>query len=419
MASLAEHPIQAGRTAEWLGRDEAALAAVLPRVFPIVAARGEGSWLFDVEGRRYLDLTSGIAVTSTGHCHPRVVEAVQRQTATLMHVSVVTHNPLAIELAERIGRAAPFIDDPRVFLCNSGAEAVDGAFKLARRTTGRPGLVAFRHAFHGRTMAATSITTAKPKYQEGYAPLLPDVYIAPYCHGEGDVATSLAGLDAILSATGADTIGAMLVEPVLGEGGYVVPPRAWLEGLRERCDAHGILLVFDEVQTGIGRTGAMFAAETLGVRPDVVLFAKGVASGLPLGGMILPAAVADIWPRGSHGSTFGGNPVACAAALATLDVIEDEGLCARSAMLGERARESLAHAAAEAPDVVEVRGLGLMIGIEMVDGAAASRVQDACLDRGVLVLTCGPNDNVLRIIPPLTISDEDLDHGVEVLGAAL
>ena len=419
MTTTAEHPIQQAQTALWLERDEAALAAVLPRVFPIVAARGEGSWLFDVEGRRFLDLTSGIAVTSTGHCHPHVVEAVQRQTATLMHVSVVTHNPLAIELAERIGRAAPFIDEPRVFLCNSGAEAVDGAFKLARRTTGKRGLVAFRHAFHGRTMAATSVTTAKPKYQEGYEPLLADVHIAPYCHREADVAGSLAALDAVLATAGTETIGAMLVEPVLGEGGYVVPPRAWLDGLRERCDAHGILLVFDEVQTGIGRTGAMFAAEALGVRPDVVLFAKGVASGLPLGGIILPKAVADRWPRGSHGSTFGGNPVACAAALATLDVIEDDNLCARATVLGERARNALANAAAEAPDVVEVRGIGLMIGIEMVDGAAAARVQEACLAQGVLVLTCGPNDHVLRVIPPLTISDEDLEQGINVLAAAL
>lgn len=407
------------QTNEWLVRDEAALAAVLPRVFPIVAARGEGAWLFDVDGRRFLDLTSGIAVTSTGHCHPRVVEAVQRQVASLMHVSVVTHNPLAIELAERIGRAASFIDEPRVFLCNSGAEAVDGAFKLARRTTGRPGLVAFRHAFHGRTMAATSVTTAKPKYQEGYSPFLPNVHVAPYCHRTDDVAASLAELDAVLAEAGEDTIGALLVEPVLGEGGYVVPPREWLAGLRERCDAHGMLLVFDEVQTGIGRTGAMFAAETLGVRPDVVLFAKGVASGMPLGGIVLPAALGDLWPRGSHGSTFGGNPVACAAALATLDVIEDDGLCGRATTLGERARRALTHAAADASDVVEVRGIGLMIGIEMVDGAAAARVQDACLARDVLVLTCGPDDHVLRIIPPLTISEAELDHGVGVLAAAL
>ena len=418
MASAVEHPVHT-ETESWLGRDEHALASVLPRVFPIVAARGEGAWLFDVEGRRFLDLTSGIAVASTGHCHPHVVKAVQEQAARLLHVSVVTHNPRAIELAERMGRAAPFIDDPRVFLCNSGAEAVDGAFKLARRTTGRPGVIAFRHAFHGRTMAATSITTAKPKYQEGYAPLLADVHIAPYCHRAGDLSASLAELDGVIAAAGDGAIGAMLVEPVLGEGGYVVPPREWLLGLRERCDRHGILLVFDEVQTGIGRTGAMFAAETFDVRPDVVLFAKGIASGLPLGGLILPAALAGRWPRGAHGSTFGGNPLACAAALATLDVIQDGDLCARAKLLGDRARAVLSAAAKTSSDVVEVRGVGLMIGIEMRDGTAAARVQAECLDQGVLVLTCGPDDHVLRVIPPLTITDAELDNGLAVLGSAL
>ncbi|HVW31454.1 MAG TPA: aminotransferase class III-fold pyridoxal phosphate-dependent enzyme, partial [Acidimicrobiia bacterium] len=259
-------------TAEWLARDEAALAGVLPRYFDVVAVRGEGSWLWDADGKRYLDFGSGIAVTNTGHCHPRVVRAVTEQAATLMHTSVVVHPTGMIRLAERLGGLVPYMAEPQVFFCNSGAEAVDGSLKLARKATGKPGVIAFRRAFHGRTLAATSLTTAKGKYREGYEPLLGAVNVAPY----GD----LDGLDELLAlqAPGGN-IGAMIVEPVLGEGGYVVPPPGWLAGLRQRCDDHGILLIFDEVQTGIGRTGRPFAAETFGVTPDVILFAKGIASG--------------------------------------------------------------------------------------------------------------------------------------------
>jgi 4-aminobutyrate aminotransferase len=412
-------PGVARRTAHWLERDEAALAAVLPRIFPIFPERGEGSWLVDVEGRRFLDMSSGIAVTTTGHCHPRVVAAIQEQAARLIHVSVVTHNSLAVRLAERLRAKVAYLDDAHVFFCNSGAEAVDGAIKLARRTTGRSGIVAFRHAFHGRTMAATSLTTAKERYREGYSPLLPGVHVAPYCHG--DVESALSGLDELLDEAGATDVAAMIVEPVLGEGGYVVPPLEWLAGLRARCDRHGILLVFDEVQTGVGRTGTFFAAEGLGVVPDVILFAKGIASGLPMGGIIAPARVLESWPRGTHGSTFGGNPVACAAALATLDVIDEEQLCERARVLGDRARDRLRRvAAADAGGVVvEVRGVGLMIGVELRDGDAAKRVQDRCFDAGVLVLTCGPGDNVLRLMPPLTVSDAELDLGLDALLAAL
>ena len=404
-------PEVAQRTAHWLERDEAALAAVLPRIFSIVPERGEGSWLVDVDGRRFLDMSSGIAVTTTGHCHPRVVAAVQDQAARLIHVSVVTLNPMAIRLAERLRAKVPSLADARVFFSNSGAEAVDGAIKLARRTTGRSGIVAFRHAFHGRTMAATSLTTAKERYREGYAPLLPGVHVAPYCHGDVDAA--LSGLDSVLEEAGAADVAAMIVEPVLGEGGYVVPPVEWLAGLRERCDRHGILLVFDEVQTGVGRTGSFFAAEGFGVIPDVILFAKGIASGLPMGGIIAPARVLEGWPRGTHGSTFGGNLVACAAALATLDVIDEERLCDRARVLGEHARDRLRSVARE------VRGVGLMIGVELADAEAAKRVQDRCFDAGVLVLTCGPGDNVLRLMPPLTVTDAELDRGLDTLCTAL
>jgi 4-aminobutyrate aminotransferase len=404
-------------SAAWLARDREVLAGVLPRITDLVAVRGEGSWLIDADGRRYLDFGSGIAVTNVGHCHPRVVEAIERQARTLIHTSVVAHHPPSIELAERLVGLAGFLDRPHVFFCNSGAEAVDGAIKMARRVTGRPGVIAFRRAFHGRTLAATSLTTAKAIYREGYEPLMPSVHVAPYCT-DGDAVAALAALDELLSATAPPAnIAAVIVEPVLGEGGYIPPPRAWLAGLRERCTRHGMLLVFDEVQSGMGRTGRPFAAETYGVPPDVVLFAKGVASGLPLGGIIAPAALMARWPRGAHGSTFGGNPVACAAALATLDVLEDEGCYDRARRLGERAMAVLRDR--HSPAVVDVRGLGLMIGVQMASKADADAVQQRCLDEGLIVLTCGPGEDVLRLIPPLTISDDELDLGLAILCRAL
>jgi 4-aminobutyrate aminotransferase len=395
-------------SAEWLARDEAVLAGVLPRITDLVAVRGEGSWLWDADGRRFLDFGSGIAVTNTGHCHPKVVAAIAAQAATLIHTSVVAHPTGMIRLAERLAGLVPFMAEPQVFFCNSGAEAVDGSLKLARKVTGKPGVIAFRRAFHGRTLAATSLTTAKGKYREGYEPLLPSVTIAPY----GD----LDGLDELLAlqSPGAN-VGAMIVEPVLGEGGYVVPPPAWLAGLRERCDRHGVLLIFDEVQTGVGRTGRPFAAETFGVAPDVLLFAKGIASGLPLGGIIAPRELMDRWPTGAHGSTFGGNPVSCAAALATLDVLEEEGCYERAGRLGRRALERLG----AVPGPVDVRGVGLMIGVELPDKATAESVQGRCLADGLIVLLCGPDENVLRLIPPLTIPDGEFEHGLDVLVAAI
>jgi 4-aminobutyrate aminotransferase len=374
-------------TSAWLARYDDAVAAVLPAYFDVVAHRGEGSWLIDVDGRRFLDLGSGIAVTSTGHCHPLVVAAIEAQARTLLHTSVVTRHERQIELAERLGALCPFFEHPQVFFCNSGAEAVDGALKLARKVTGRPGVVAFDGAFHGRTLAATTLTATKLAYREGYEPLLPGVVHAPYCHDTSEVERALTRLDDVL----ASSVGAVVVEPVLGEGGYVVPPVEWLQGVRDRCDAVGALLVFDEVQCGMGRTGRPFAAETFDVAPDVVLFAKGVASGLPLGGIIAPRTLMQSWPRGTHGSTFGGNPVACAAALATLDVLDREGCY-------ERAR---------------------VPGAQVADKASALAVQHRCFDDGVLVLTCGPAEDTLRLAPALTISSTEWDHGLDVLIRAI
>jgi 4-aminobutyrate aminotransferase len=408
--------------ASWLHRYDHAVAGVLPAYFDLTAASAEGCWITDVEGRRYLDLGSGIAVTNVGHRHPAVTAAIHAQVDELVHTSVVFRHRRYVELAEAIAGLVPWMDDPRTFLCNSGAEAVDGAIKLARRVTGRPGIVAFRRAFHGRTLGATSLTTAKAKYREGYDPLLPAVHHAPYCIPSEGVTpdAALAALDELFELQAdPSTIAAVVVEPVLGEGGYVVPPTAWLAGLRERCDRHGILLVFDEVQTGFGRTGRPFAAEVFGVFPDVLLFAKGVASGLPLGGIVAPASIMDRWPNGSHGSTYGGNPVACASALATIAVLEGEGLYDRARELGAIAMARLQAAAVGNPAVREVRGVGLMIGVELRDGATADAVQQRCLEQGVVVLTCGPHGEVLRLIPPLVITNDDLDHGLSVLIAAL
>ena len=413
-------------TAAWLARDHDALAGVLPRYYDVVAARGEGSWIVDVDGRRFLDLGAGIAVNTTGHGHPRVVEAIASQARTLVHTSVVVHHTRNIALAERIGQLCPFFDEPQVFFCNSGAEAVDGALKLARKVTGRPAVVAFRRAFHGRTLAATTLTTAKGRYREGYEPLLPGVYRAPYCvpreHAtpEAAVEVALAELDRVLELEAPPAnVGAMIVEPVLGEGGYVPPPRAWLEGLRARCDEHGILLIFDEVQCGIGRTGRPFAAEAYGVRPDVLLFAKGIASGLPLGGIVASRALMERWPTGAHGSTFGGNPLACAAALATLDVLDETDGYRRTTELGERVVFHLRQEVGRHPQVRDVRGIGLMVGVELADKAITDAVCQACLSAGVIVLSCGPGENVLRLVPPLTITDDEIDHGLSVLCEAI
>ena len=402
----------------WLARDAAVLAPVLGRYSDIVAVRGEGVWLTDVAGRRVLDLTSGIGVTQVGHCHPRVTAAIVEQAGQLVHTSVTTHHPRCIELAERIGGICSEIVEPQLFFSNTGAEVVDGAMKLARRTTGRPAVVAFSGGFHGRTMGATSLTTTKAHYRQGYEPLVPSVYVAPYgdprryASAEG----ALAELDALFdSRVDPSQVAAMFVEPVLGEGGYVVPLDGWLAGLRRRCDEHGILLVFDEVQCGIGRTGAWTAGQRFSVAPDVLLLAKGLAGGLPLAAIVAGRRTFAGWPTSAHGSTFGGNPVACAAALAVLDVIADDGLLGRADRLGRRCLEVLAPLAGAAGTVVDVRGIGLMVGVELVSGDVCEEVRRRALAEDVLLLSCGSHGQVVRLVPALTISDDELEHGLDVL----
>jgi 4-aminobutyrate aminotransferase len=405
----------------------AQLSPILKQATPVLAVRGEGVHLYDESGRRHLDFTAGIGVTSTGHCHPRVVRAAQEQVATLIHgqYTTVMHRPL-LRLTERLGDVLPEGLDA-LFYLNSGSEAVEAAIRLARHATGRQNIVVFHGSFHGRTMGAASLTTAGTKFRAGIAPLMPGAAVAPfpqaYRYGwseEEATRFALRELDYLLATVSPpqDTA-AFIVEPVLGEGGYVPAPPGFLEGLRERADRHGSLLIVDEVQTGFGRTGRFWGHDHAGVRPDVLITAKGLASGFPLSAIAAPAELMGrAWP-GSQGGTYGGNAVACAAALATLDVIQDEGLVANAAEMGARLLDGLRKVASAHSVIGDVRGLGLMLGSEFGTGdepdtAAAQRAQQEAGKRGLLLLTCGAHGNVVRMIPPLVVDATQIDEAVQI-----
>jgi len=421
-------------SARWLVRDRAHLAQVLHRYTPLVIETASGSYLYAQDGRRYLDFSCGIGVTNLGHGHPHVLEAARRQMEKLVHVSVVAHSEPMIVLAERLAAIAPG-DLDMVFFGNSGTEAVEGAIKLARYVTGKPGIVAFHGAFHGRTYGALSLTASKAKYRERYEPLLPGVYHVPYPYpfrnpsGPGERATLdyvFASIDEMFDTRISPAkIAAFIVEPVLGEGGCVVPPVAFLRRLREVCDRHDILLILDEVQSGYGRTGKMFACEHFGVIPDILAVAKSIASGFPLSAVIASSELMKQWEPGAHGSTFGGNPVACAAAVATLDIFERERVLENADRRGVELLRRLRALQGTVPVIGEVRGLGLMIGIELVepDGKPASALQErvryACLESGLVVLAAGTHENVVRLLPPLTLSEVELEEGWVILKAAL
>ncbi len=414
----------------------AQLSPLLKQATPVIAARGEGVYLYDESGRRHLDFTAGIGVTSTGHCHPRVVEAAQKQVATLIHgqYTTVMHRPL-LTLAERLGEVLPEPLDT-VFFMNSGSEAVEAALRLARHATGRPNVVVFEGSFHGRTIGAASMTTSGTKFRAGFAPLMGGVVVSPfpsaYRYGwTEDAATEFAlrELDYVLAtrSSPAETA-AFFVEPVLGEGGYIPASAGFLAGLRERADRHGILLVADEVQTGWGRTGRFWGHEHAAVQPDVLITAKGLASGFPLSGIAAPRALmSKAWP-GSQGGTYGGNAVACAAALATLDVIRDENLVDNARIVGAALMRGLDKVAADNPVIGDVRGLGLMVASEFTtadgepDATTAAAAQRAAGERGLLLLTCGPHGNVVRMIPPLVVTEAQVDDALaiwsEAVGAA-
>ena len=408
----------------WRGRDHAVVSTAYGRYSDLVIERADGPWLFTVDGRRVLDLTCGIGVVNLGHNHPAVVAAVHAQVDRLWHTSVTALNPAMIAAAEALARVAPRGLD-RVFLGNSGAEAVEGAIKLARKATGRTDVIAFEGGFHGRTYGALTLTASKARYHAGMGPLLPGVHHVAYPSGSSSDATFAQLDDLFHSRVDPSDVAAIVVEPVLGEGGYVVPSPDFLPRLRTLCDEHGILLVLDEVQSGFARTGRMFASEHTATIPDVMTVAKGFGNGLPIGAFVAPRSIMEALQPGDHGTTFGGNPVASSAALAVIETIERDQLCARAERLGASVMARLRTWQEWAPEVNEVRGLGLMIGIEFTtaEGAAATalvhRLRAAALERDVLLLHCGRGENVIRLVPPLTIEEADLDAGLDVMEAAL
>ncbi len=406
---------------------------VWARYTDLVVDRGEGSWLITGDGERYLDYTCGIAVTNTGHAHSRVVAAIAEQAARIIHAqqNIVYHGP-GLELHERLPRRFPGGVDAGLFLSNSGAEAIEAAVKLAKVATGRTSIVAFRGGFHGRTHLAMALTTSNVKYRAHYEPLPSGIHHARYPDAlrmggaEAALAAAIASIEELFATVvSPQDVAAFVVEPVLGEGGYVVPPDGFLPALRTLADRHGILLVADEVQSGFGRTGRFFATEWSDIEPDIVVMAKGIASGLPLSGIMARRALLDAWAPGSHGGTYGGNAVACAAALATLDVIDDERLVERAAQAGERLLDGLRATLGDRANVAEVRGRGLMVGIELADPSTlaprpdlAKRLLAEAQARNLLLLSCGANGQVVRVIPPLVTTDEEIDLAIDVIGQA-
>jgi 4-aminobutyrate aminotransferase len=413
-----------------LERDQRVTSRSLPRAYPMVPRRGTGTVLEDVDGNLFLDFNAGIAVCSTGHAHPRVVEAVRRQAEALLHYSASDfYLPIYSEMAEALAATAPIAGPLRVFLTNSGTEAVEGALKLARAATGRQYVIAFHGAFHGRSYGAVSLTASKARYHAGFGPLLGGVLHAPYgyCHRcplnltwpACDNAT-VDQIEQVLFRYQVEPseVAAVFVEPVQGEGGYVVPPPGWLAKLAALCRRHGILLVADEVQCGMGRTGRMWAVEHAGVEPDVLVSAKGLASGLPLGAFVARAELMERWPPGAHGSTYGGSPVPCAAGLATLAVIRDEDLLGNAREQGKLLLDGLGRLRDRAPWLVEdVRGLGLMIGVEFPSAALAEAVQLAAFRRGLLVLEAG--ESAVRLSPPLVVTREQCETALGLFGEAV
>ena len=409
------------------------IAPTLGVATTIEAVRAEGVWVEAADGRRYLDFASGTATTNLGHNHPRVMAAALEQMQRMVHSGGVFRYESAVALAERLARVTPGAIGSFFFL-NGGSEAIEGSVKLARRVTDRHGVVVFRGGFHGRTQGAVGYTTSKSYYRAGYAPLGASVYVAPFptpyrwgLEMDEAVDRALAGLDDLhRHELPADETACYLVEPVQGEGGYHPAGTRFLEGLRERADRHGALLVLDEVQTGFGRTGEWFASQTFGVMPDVIAMAKGIANGFPVSAIGASPELMARWPTGAHGTTFGGNPVACAAGAAVIDTIEDEGLLARGRELGARATHRLRALEAEVPEVAQIRGPGLMIGIEFADpptraplGDLAGRVVAAAEAEGLILIDCSADANVVRFIPPLVTSDAELELGLAAFERAV
>src|SRR6266481_6083075 len=428
-------PLPGPNATRIIERDKRVLSPSYTRSYPLVVDRGEGCMVIDVDGNRFLDFNAGIAVVSTGHCHPCVVKAIQEQAARLIHMSGTDfYYENMVDLAEKLAAIAPGDTPRRVYFGNSGAEAAEAALKLARYYTGRHRFIAFTGAFHGRTMGALSLTASKAVQRRGFGPLVPGVHHTPYAYcyrcAYGKTPDTCAVECATVIETQlvktiapADEVAAIVLEPVQGEGGYIVPPPKFIEELERIASKYGMLLIFDEVQSGMGRTGKMWAADHLGVVPDILAVAKGIASGMPLSATVARAEIMQ-WPPGSHASTFGGNPVSVAASLATIELLERE-LVANAATVGARMKARLSEFPQRFPHVGDVRGLGLMIGVELVKDQATKerapelrdRVVQMCFERGLLLLGAGPN--TLRLSPPLVLTSEQADWAVDTLAECL
>ena len=395
--------------------DHSVTSPSLPRAYPIVPVHGAGLTVEDMDGNLFLDFAAGIAVTSTGHSHPRVVEAIRRQAGELIHFSASDfYLPIYAQVCDQLCRVAPISGRTRAYLGNSGTEVVETALKLARRATARPYIVAFLGAFHGRSYGSVTLTASKSKYHKGFGPMLPGVFHAPFGQVE-----NLRWFDEVLfeHLVPPEEVAAVIVEPIQGEGGYVVPEDGFLQGLRQICTEHGILLIADEVQSGAGRTGRMWAVEHWGVEPDILLTAKGIASGMPLGGLVARAELMESWGPGAHGSTYGGNPVACAAALATIELLQG-GLVKNAADRGEQAMRSLRKLRERYPRLVtDVRGLGLMLAVEFDTPDHAEEVQWAAFQRGLLVLECGRS--AVRMAPALIVSEDEMATALHLFSGAV
>ncbi len=409
------------------------MSPVWTRIFPIEAERAEGSFIYGIDGRKYLDFTCGIGVTNTGHCHPKVVEAIREQAGQFIHAqaNIVVHRPM-MQLIEELRTIVPQSIDG-FFFSNSGAEAVEGAVKLARFATGKPNIIVFSGSFHGRTSGTMALTTSKTIYRSGYQPLPAGVFVVPYPYafrlGMDEEKTSQYCMNALeellVSQTSPSETSAILIEPVLGEGGYVPPPASFMKGLRELADRNGILLIFDEIQSGFGRTSKWFAQEHYGVVPDIMTVAKGIASGLPLSGVFSRLDLMKKWATGSHGGTYGGNAVACAAGVATIRAMREEKMIENAAQRGTQLMTGLRKLQEEYPIIGDVRGLGLMIGTEFVDNKGkpdknqSKAVVHAAEEHGLLLLTCGTYDNTIRWIPPLNVTEQQVSDALTIFADSL
>jgi len=388
-------------------RDRKVTSPSLPRAYPFVPRRGAGAVVEDVDGNVFLDLNAGIAVTSTGHCHPKVVEAVQRQATELLHYSASDfYLPIYADVCERLDQLTPVRGPARSFLTNSGTEAVEAAIKLARYRTRRQYLIGMFQSFHGRSMGSVTLTASKAKYRANFGPMLPSVYHSIY--GDFEYLEELT----FKRLVPPNEVAAIVVETWLGEGGYLLPPEGWFTYLRDLCDRHGILLICDEVQCGMGRSGKVWAFEHEGIEPDIVVSGKGIASGMPLGAMIAREDLMS-WEIGAHGSTYGGSPLSCAAALATFDVMEEEGLLANATAVGDVLLAGLRDIASRHPLIHDVRGKALWIGMGFADHRTAADVEIAAFRKGLLLLTCG--DDAVRISPPLVLREDQARTALEIL----